>query len=166
MNLKIVAIGCIITTESDGTESFKYASFPEGEDYLSRAYSLGEAAHNALNERAKGNVAFTESQYQLIEDCANEYVDLVNGLENPTYDDSVFDFSINMGIPGIFQVGKEVDMQVKVSPNADVPITYVSSNTSVAIVDCAGILKTVGAGTATISVYVSGQVKTVTINVA
>ena len=82
------------------------------------------------------------------------------------YDNSVFDFSINLGIPSAFIVGKTVDMQVQVSPNTAVPISYVSSNTAVATVDKRGDLTTVGAGNAIISVYVCGQVKTVTINVA
>ena len=166
VNLGLLMIAVVETIDDGGKATYQYPSFPEGEDYRTFANSLGQAACLALNENAMGTRTLTAEELAGAISIVDQFVDKTNNLSSPVYDNSVFDFSINLGIPSAFIVGKTVDMQVQVSPNTAVPISYVSSNTAVATVDKRGKLTTVGAGNAIISVYVCGQVKTVTINVA
>ena len=121
---------------------------------------LKESSHEQLKSAPQ---PFSSHKIHEVNDC----VDKANGQTAATDDGSKFDFSVNLAIPQSFAVGTTVPMEVRTNPNVEkIYADYVFSNPSVAKIDSNGNLVTLAKGTTTISVYVFGEVKTVTINVA
>ena len=164
---KFLGLALLETLESDGTYSYQYAQFADGTDYRSNAMSLADALSYEFNRMERGLVTHTDAEIATMNKAVNDCADKANGLTAATNDGSKFDFSVNLAIPQSFAVGTTVPMEVRTNPNVEkIYADYVFSNPSVAKIDSNGNLVTLAKGTTTISVYVFGEVKTVTINVA
>ena len=164
--LRFCAMGVVVTTNQDGSVSYKYSQFSNGDDYRSNARSVADVLSDEFNARACGEGTRPDAEYVMMEKYYNECVDKANGLASATDDGSKFNFTINLAILKTFAVGVTVPLEVKISPLADVYAQYKSSNESVVKVDEDGNMTTIAPGTATISVSLFGEEKTITINVA
>ena len=166
-NRKFLGIAIVETTQADGSLSYQYGTFPEGYDYRTSAMSMTDALSKEYNKIAMREVSYSQAEMDVFNKAVNDCADKANGLSSATNDGSKFDFSINLAIPQSFAVGVSVPMEIRTTPYvANIYADYVFSNPSVAKIDSSGNLVTLAKGTTTISVYVFGEVKTVTINVA
>lgn len=154
VNKEIVAMGVLITTDSDGNETYKYSTYASG-DYRTNARSLGYVAAESLNKYALGKESYTADQIELCKTYVNWSVDRVNGLTEPTDDDSTYTITVSP-TEITMNVGKTYTVNVKIAEGSRVPVAYKSLDESVATVSETGEIKAVSAGNTTIAVYVAG----------
>ena len=166
MNMEVCALGVIVTTNSDGSKTYQYSSFPDGVTYRSNARSVAYVASASLNAHTLGMETFDEAKLAKIKSYVNEAVDYANGLEEATNDNSKFAFSVYPSSSQNLSVGETLTLSVTVSPDVNVPIWYRSTDESVIIVDENGKITAKKAGTAVIGVYVAGEAFGITINVS
>ncbi|MBQ8308249.1 MAG: hypothetical protein IJX96_00270 [Clostridia bacterium] len=96
MNRKFAAIGVIITTNGDNV-SYQYSSFAEGVTYRSNARSVANVASAALNAHTLGLETFDDEKLAKLKSYVNMSVDLANGLEKATGDNSTYALNITLG---------------------------------------------------------------------
>ena len=166
INMEVAALGVLITTNSDGTKSYQYSSFPDGLTYRSNARSVAYVASASLNAHTLGLETFTDTQLEKIKGYVNESVDKANGLTEATDDGSMYAFTVSPSSAQTLSIGETVSLSVVISPNVNVPIWYRSTDESVVTVDDNGKITAIKAGTAVIGVYVAGEAFGVTITVS
>lgn len=166
MNRRFVAMGVLVDNSGD-TPTYKYSAMPEGQTYRTNARSVAYVAGAALNANALGEATIPETQVTKLQSYINMAVDKCNGLAEATDDGSMPEVtlttsnSVVMGSGGTHQIGLEL------APSAlNVPARLVSSNESVATVSETGLISARGYGSATISIYICGEVYTVSVTVS
>lgn len=167
VNMKIACIGAVVTTNNDGTKSYQYASFPNGGTYRSNARSVAYVASASLNAHTLGLATLSETALAKVQGFVNEAVDLANGLETSTNDNSTFTITSNPSAPQTLSVGESFTVQASYTPSdVEVPIWYRSSDESIVTVDDNGKVTAVKSGTAVVGIYVAGEVYGITVTVA
>ncbi len=167
INMKIACIGVLITTNSDGTKSYQYASFPNGGTYRSNARSTAYVAAQVLNAYTLGESTYTESEMTKIKGFINEAVDEANGLKSSTDDGSTFILDVSPTGVKTLIIGESFKVNASYTPsNVELPIWYRSTDESVVCVDKSGTVKALKAGTAVIGVYVAGEAFGITVKVS
>ena len=166
INRRFVAMGVLIDNSS-GTPTYKYSAMPEGQTYRTNARSVAYVAGAALNAYALGEADIPETQVTKLQSYINMAVDKCKGLTEATDDGSMpvvtltTSNSVMMPLSGTHQIGLELE------PAAlNVPARLVSSNESVATVSETGLISAVSYGSATISIYICGEVYTVSVTVS
>lgn len=164
-NLEVVALGMIITTHEDGTKSYQYASFADGETYRSSARSVAYVCAEALNNHTLGTGTMDEAVHARISGYINESVDLANGLKQPTADGSTYEFELAPKGTQTLKVGSSIYLETTITPAFRLPVAYRSTDETVVSVSTDGKVTALKPGTAVIAAYVAGKVKSVTITV-
>ena len=162
-NIEMVGMCVLITTDSDGNETYKYSTYASG-NYRTNACSVGYLAAQVLNEYALGQGSYTAEQVELCKTYVNWSVALANGLTEPTDDDStytVIDYCPSISL----SVGSTYTVNVKIAEDLRVPVAYKSLDESVATVSETGEIKAVSAGNTIIAVYVAGVPYSVSVTV-
>lgn len=167
VNMEIACIGAVVTTNSDGTKSYQYASFANGGTYRSNARSVAYVASASLNAHTLGLATLSETALAKVQGFVNEAVDLANGLETSTDDNSTFTITSSPSAPQTLSVGESFTVQASYTPSGvEVPIWYRSSDESIVTVDDNGKVTAVKSGTAVIGIYVAGEVYGITVTVS
>ena len=164
-NLEVVALGMIITTHEDGTKSYQYASFADGETYRSSARSIAYVSAQALNNHTLGTGTMDADVHARIKGYINESVDLASGLTQPTDDGSMYEFTLAPKGTQTLKVGDSIRLETSITPLFRLPVAYRSTDESVATVGADGKVTALKPGTTVIAAYVAGQVKSVTVTV-
>ncbi len=162
-----VAIGVVIDNTS-GTPVYKYAAMPDGMNYRTNARSVTQVAGAALNAHALGEATFGDDQVAKLKNYINMAVDNLNGLEEPTDDNSMPTVEITGGNSVSVATGAIHQLSWKLNPYNKyfvLPARFVSSNQNIATVDASGEIKGVAIGTTTVKMYVAGEVYTVSVTV-
>ena len=165
VNLEVVAIGMIVTEHADGTKSYQYASFADGETYRSSARSVAYVSAEALNNHTLGTGTMDEDVYARVKGYVNESVDLANGNTTITDDGSMYEFSLAPKGTQTLKAGESRRLEVTITPTFNIPVAYRSTDETVAVVDANGKVTALKAGTTVIAAYVAGQIKSVTVTV-
>ena len=163
-NLEVVALGMIITTHEDGTKSYQYASFADGETYRSSARSIAYVSAQALNNHTLGTGTMDADVHARIKGYINESVDLANG-EQITEDGTMYEFTLAPKGTQTLKVGESIRLETSITPLFRLPVAYRSTDESVATVGADGKVTALKPGTTVIAAYVAGQVKSVTVTV-
>ncbi len=166
MNMEVCALGVIVTTNSDGSKTYQYSSFPDGVTYRSNARSVAYVAAASLNAHTLGLETFDETKLAKIKSYVNEAMDKGNGLTEATDDNSTFAFTVYPSTTQNMSVGETLTLSVTISPDVNVPIWYRSTDEGVITVEDNGKITAKKAGTAVIGVYVAGEAFGITINVS
>ncbi len=164
-NLEVVALGMIITTHEDGTKSYQYASFADGETYRSSARSIAYVSAQALNNHTLGTGTMDADIHTRVKGYINESVDLASGLTTITDDGSMYEFTLAPKGTQTLKVGESIRLETTITPTFRLPVAYRSTDETVAAVSADGKVTALKPGTAVIAAYVAGQVKSVTVTV-
>lgn len=165
VNMDVTAMGVVIKANADGTKSYTYARMPEGETYKSNARTVAYVACAALSANALGYDSYSDEHIALIEGFLNEAVDLANGLETPTDDNSKFDYTVNKTQVEL-AVGETFQIETKVEGGVRVPVFYESASPDIVTVDSNGLLTGISANETTIKVYVANVLTEITVKVS
>lgn len=142
-----------------------YNAFPDGETYRSTARSVAYMASRALNGAALGDGTHTNEEIAGYRTLINNSVDQMNGLTEPTADGSTYTLDMSTEARTV-SVGGKINLNARTSPyNKDIAINYVSADETIATVDKNGNITGIKAGTTSVTVYVCGVPKTVTVRV-
>lgn len=165
VNRRYVAIGVLID-ESGDAPVYTYAAMPDGQTYRSNSRSLAYATGEALNANAKGETSISETNLTRLKSYMNMVVDQANGLSAPSNNGSMPTVTLSsttatMGLSGTHTIGLTIEPYY-----IDIPVEFVSSNTSVAKVSEYGIISSVYYGSATVSVYAAGEVREIAVTVS
>lgn len=166
INRKFVGLFAIEITNSDGSRSYQYAAFPDGEDYRSNARSVAYVAASSLNAHALGIESFPEGSISVLKGYINESVDNAYGKTEATDDDSMYIFTVDPASPKSLSIGQTFKVSVEVLPNLDIPIGYRSSDESIVEVDSNGFVTAKAKGTVVVGVYVAGEAYGITVKVS
>lgn len=166
INRRFVAMGVLIDN-SDDTPTYKYSAMPDGETYRTNARSVAYVAGAALNAYALGEADIPETQVTKLQSYINMAVDKCNGLAEATNDGSMPVVTLTTSNSVIMAHGGSHQIGLELEPSAlDVPACLVSYNESVATVSETDLISARGYGSATISVYICGEVYTVSVTVS
>ncbi len=166
MNRRFTAIGVLIDN-SGGTPGYKYGTMPDGQTYRTNARSVAYVSGAALNAHILGDAVLSDENASKLNSYINIAVDKANGLAESTDDNSKPTVTITSGNSVKLSLNGTHQIQCVVTPTGlDVPVRYVSSNTSVVIVDGNGKITAKGYGSATVKVCVAGVVYTVSVTVS
>ena len=164
INDELVSIGVLITTDSNGNETYKYSTFESG-NYRTNAYSLAGVAAKSLSKYALGQASYTAEQVELLKTYVNWSVDKANGLTEPTDDNSTYTVSVSP-TELTLNVGETSNINVDVAEIDNIPVSYISLAESVVTVTDKGKIKGIAVGTTVIAVYVAGVSYTVKVTVS
>ena len=165
VNMDVTAIGVVIKANEDGTKTYTYARMPEGETYQSNARTVAYVACAALSANALGYDTYPDEHIAKIKGFLNEAVDLANGLETPTDDNSQFEYTVNKTQVEL-AVGETFQLETDVESNVRVPVFYASQDSAIAVVDGNGLITAQSAGETVILIYVAEVLTEVTVTVA
>ena len=112
-----------------------------------------------------GYDSYSDEHIALIEGFLNEAVDLANGLETPTDDNSKFDYTVNKTQVEL-AVGETFQIETKVEGGVRVPVFYESASPDIVTVDSNGLLTGISANETTIKVYVANVLTEITVKVS
>ena len=163
INQGFVGMGVLITTDENGNETYKYSAYKSG-NYRTNARSLGYVAAETLNNYALGKGDYTAEQIEFAKTYVNWSVDSVNGLAEPTDDNSTYNVMVSPTTLTL-NVGETATLGVSVAQDINVPVGYKSLNESVVTVSETGEIKAVAKGTTIIAAYVAGVPYTVRITI-
>lgn len=164
MNRKFVAMG-VLVDNSGSTPVYKYSAMPAGTTYRTNARSVAYVSGAALNAYALGEANFSEEQAAKLRTYIDMAIDKVNGLSEHTPNGDMPAVTITNGTNLTLPLNYSHTIEGSFTPSdLDIPIRFVSSNEDVATVSALGVIHTRGFGNATISVYVAGEVYTVTLS--
>ncbi len=165
VNMRIAAIG-ILVDESGETPVYKYSKMPDGETYRTNARSLAYAAGEELNAVALGEVTHTEEEMAKLNSYVNMAVDYRNGLSAATDDNSKPMLTFVKGTKVTVKEGETHLIEYQMTPaKLDMPIRFVSADSTIAAVSKDGIITAVKEGSTTIQVCIAGVVSTVAVTV-
>ncbi len=165
MNMRIAAMA-ILADESGETPVYKYSKMPEGETYRSNARSLAYVAGASLNAHALGETTFDEASLAKLNSYINMAVDYRNGLTESTDDKSKPMLTFTKGTKANVKAGETYAIEYQMTPaKVDIPVRFVSADTTIATVDANGTITAVKAGTTTIKVCVAGVISNVNVTV-
>ena len=165
MNMRIAAMA-ILADESGDTPIYKYSKMPDGETYRTNARSLAYVAGAALNAHALGETTYDEDSLAKLNSYVNMAVDYRNGLTESTDDNSKPMLTFTKGTSGTIKVGQTGTIYYEMTPaKVDMPVRFVSADTTIVTVDANGTVTGVKAGTTTIKVCVAGIISTVNVTV-
>lgn len=163
INRKFVAIGVLITDDGEKV-SYQYSSYTAG-DYRTSARSVAFVAGAALNANTLGMESFDEEKLAKLKSYVNMSVDKANGLKESTNDGSMYALKIVSGDTKTLAVGGKFEIKTEITPKAEMPIWYRSSDTGVLTVDDTGKVTAVKAGTAKVHIFLAGEECIVTVTV-
>ena len=171
VNTVWVAMGVLITTDSDGNETYKYSTYSSG-DYRTNARSLAYVAAESLSKYALGDTSIWETEdtneiAAYVDSCktyVNWSVDLANWLTEPTDDDSTYSVTVSPTAITL-NVGETATVNVSVAQDVNVPVAYKVYHSGIAMVSDNGVVKALSAGNTIVVVYVAGVSYVVNIKV-
>ena len=152
-NLEFLGIAYVKTVDGENV-SYKYAGYPDGVSYKECAYSFAYLAGQSLNENEALNTYYSETDLVTLNKIINDSVDLANGLEEPTDDNSKYTVTLT-ATEKTLKIDETYKLEVKTEENLKVPLWYRSSDPFVAEVKD-GVITAKNPGTAEISVFVAG----------
>ena len=164
INRKFVAMGVLVDNTGD-TTVYQYSAMPEGETYRSNARSVAYVAGAALNAHANGETSIPETQRAKLLTYIDMAVDKANGLSAHTNNGDMPEVSITsstnivMGLNGTHTITGGIE-----PVGIDIPVKFVSSNEGVVTVNEYGVLYARGYGTATVKMFIAGQVYTFSVS--
>ena len=164
VNQAIVAMGVLITTDSDGNETYKYSTYASG-DYRTNARSLGYVAAESLNKYALGKESYTADEIELCKTYVNWSVDKANGLTEPTDDNSTYTASI-VPTSVTLAVGETAKISVDIAQDVCLPVAYKMYHSGIAMIDDTGKIKGLSSGSTVLAVYIAGVPYMVNVKVA
>lgn len=166
VNRMFTVIGVLITTNADGSKSYQYASFPNGENYRTNARSVAYLAAESLNAHKLGMENFTPDEIKKLKSYINESVDKAYEKSEATDDGSTFVFSVKPSAQQSLSVGQTFKVDVEISPGVEIPIWYRSTDESILEVDENGYVTAKAKGMAIVGVYVAGETYGITVKVS
>ncbi len=165
INMEIVAMGVLVDNSGE-TPVYTYSAMPEGETYRSNARSLAYVAGATLNAVALGEVSYDETTLAKLDGFVNMSVDRLNGLTEPTDDNSKPVITIANGNSLSIKKTGTHKIEYVVSPvGLGMQTRFVSTDTSIATVSENGVITGVNVGTTTIKVCIAGVISTVNVTV-
>ena len=165
VNMEVTCMGVLIKTNEDGSKTYTYSHMPEGETYKSNSRTIAYVACAALSATALGYDTYTEDALEVIRGYLNEAVDLSNGLETPTDDNSQFEYTVNKTVVEL-SVGETFQLETNVESKVRVPVFYAAQDSAIAAVDGNGLITAQSAGETVILIYVAEVLTEVTVTVA
>ena len=160
VNMRFASVACL-----DYGTSREYNTYSEGETYRSTARSVAYMASRALNGASMGEATYEAETITAFKSLINNSVDQMNGLTEPTADGSTYTLDMRTEARTV-SVGGKINLNARTSPyNKDIAINYVSADETIATVDKNGNVTGKKAGTTSVTVYVCGVPKTVTVRV-
>ena len=155
----------VLANTSGNTTTYQYNSYQSGVTYRSNARSVAYVAAASLNAHTLGMEAFNQNDLERVKGYINQSVDLANGLEEATNDNSMYAFTVNPSSPQKLSIGETFKVVVEIVQDVNVPVWYRSSDESVVTVDANGNVVAKKAGTAVIAVYIAGEAVGITVTV-
>ena len=160
INRKFVAMGVLIDNSGE-TPVYQYSAMPEGETYRTNARSVAYVAGAALNAHAIGETTIPEAQHAKLLTYIDMAVDKANGLSEHTNNGDMPEVTITNGTSITMGLNGSHTIEGTLEPvGVDIPARFVSSNEGVVTVNENGVLYARGYGSATVKMYVAGQVYT------
>lgn len=160
INRKFVAMGVLIDNSGE-TPVYQYSAMPEGQTYRTNARSVAYVAGAALNAHAIGETTIPEAQHAKLLTYIDMAVDNANGLSEYTNNGDMPEVTITNGTSITMGLNGSHTIEGTLEPDGiDVPARFVSSNEGVVTVNEYGVLYARGYGSATVKMYVAGQVYT------
>ena len=155
----------VLANTSGNTTTYQYNSYQSGVTYRSNARSVAYVAAASLNAHTLGMEAFNQNDLERVKGYINQSVDIANGLEEATNDNSMYAFTVNPSSPQKLSIGETFKVVVEIVQDVNVPVWYRSSDESVVTVDANGNVVAKKAGTAVIAVYIAGEAVGITVTV-
>ena len=168
-NVSIRFVGIAFMVDKSGEAPvYTYCEMPDGETYRTIARSVIQLSGEALNANAIGERSYTVEEIGKMKNYINIAVDMANGLSEPTEDGSMPTVTFTNGNELSIAVGKKQQIKFTLTPEHErlvLPARYVSMNEDVAVVNSNGVVTGLSAGSATVKVYIAGELYTVKITV-
>lgn len=164
INRRFVAMGVLIDNSGE-TPVYQYSAMPDGHTYRSNARSVAYVSGAALNAHAMGETEIPEDQRAKLLTYIDMAVDKANGLSEYTNNGDMPEVTITGSTSILMGLNGSHTIEGTIEPTGiDIPVKFVSSNEGVVTVSEYGVLYARSYGSATVSMYVAGEVYTFSVN--
>ena len=155
VNTDFTAFAFVKTT--NGEESgYRYASYPKGTTYKTQSRSLAYVTAKALNDYMVNKTHYSSEDLATMYEFIDQSADRANGLEEPILDGSKYAVTLTESAKTLTK-GNEFELGVVITEKVTLPIWWMTSEASVAVVKN-GKITAKGAGEATVTAVVAGEV--------